>query len=239
MRKRGLGFSLVAVHSLMVGVLIAGTLMLPQILVHSDRWPPAHVIASAVAVGLAVAIAVLVTVLRFGISRLRIATLIPVALILVFVLSPQNGKLLNQKYSARSLAHKLERAPNAPHKVAVFGARRDIQYGLSFYLNEHVTSYQHSGVPAEAHLLVVRNYKQVPREQEAEAELKKFLAGRQHELLFPYPPRDLTVYWVDAKSPPQSNSAKPPPHKRSRHHRRTSWSTPSGLFATKRFPFGL
>jgi 4-amino-4-deoxy-L-arabinose transferase-like glycosyltransferase len=222
MRKRGLGFPLVAVHSLMVGILVAGTLLLPQIMVHSDRWPPAHVIASAAAVGLAVAIAVLVTVLRFGISRLRIATLIPVALILVFLLSSQNGKLLNQKYSARTLAHELESARNAPHKVAVFDARRDIQYGLSFYLNEHVTSYRHAGVPTEAHLLVVRNYKQVPKEQEAKAELKKLLAGRQYEPLFRYPPRDLTVYRVDAKSPPQTNSATPPPRKRSRRHRRAS-----------------
>jgi len=198
MRKRGLSSRLLVIHSLLVGTLVGGALMLPQILAHSGTWPPARVIASAVIVGFAVAIAVLVTVLRFGMARLRIATLVPVALILVFLLGTHNGVLLDQEYSARPLAHELEKLPDAPHKVAVFQARRDIQYGLGFYLNERVPNYQESGVPAQAHLLVARNYRSVPKEQQAKAEMAKLLAGRQYEPLFVYAPRNLTVYRVDA-----------------------------------------
>lgn len=201
-RKQSLGFPLLAVHSLMVGTLVGAVLMLPHILTHADRWPPTHVIAASVAVGFAVAVAVLLTVLRFGTGKLLITTLVPVGLILVFLLGTHNGVLLDQKYSARTLAHRIEHLPSAPKRVAVFEARRDIQYGLAFYLNEHVPDYRHSGVPSQAHLLVARNYANVPEEQEAKVQLQKLLAGRAYRALFVYEPRDLTVYRVDAKPSP-------------------------------------
>ena len=65
--------------------------------------------------GTAVAIAILVVVVRFGMARLRVATLVPVALILVFLLGTRNGTLLDQKYSARTLAHEIAALPDAPH----------------------------------------------------------------------------------------------------------------------------
>ncbi len=201
-RKRGLHVRLLAIHALVVGVLVAGVLMLPQILVHPGTWPPGRVIVSAVVAGAAVALAVLVTVLRFGTARLRIATMIPVALILVFLLGTHNGVLLDQKYSARTLAHELTGIADAPHLVAVFEARRDVQYGLAFYLNEKVPNYERSGVPAQAHLLVVQNYPPGPEQAKSRAELQKLLAGRDYEPLFVYRPQDLTVYRVDAQAPP-------------------------------------
>ena len=210
-RKRGLHTRLLVVHALLVGVLVGGALMLPQILIHSGAWPPARVIASAVVVGFAVAIAVLVTVLRFGTARLRIATMIPTALILVFLLGTHNGVLLDQKYSARTLAHELQQLPDAPHTVAVFQARRDMQYGLAFYLNERIPNYQRSGVPLQAHLLVAQDFESQPEEQRARAELDKLLAGRQYEPIFVYGPQDLTIYRVSAAgdAADESASAKP------------------------------
>ena len=209
MRKRGLSFRLLAVHALFVGVLVGGALMLPQILVHSGQWPPARVIVSAVIVGLAVAIAVLVTILRFGIARLRIATMIPVALILVFLLGTHNGVLLDQKYSARTLAHELQQLPDAPRTVAVFRARRDMQYGLAFYLNERVPNYQHSGVPAQAHLLVVQDYASQPEQQRSRQQLATLLAGRDYEPLFFYRPQDVTIYRVNAAGEPPNTTLQP------------------------------
>jgi 4-amino-4-deoxy-L-arabinose transferase-like glycosyltransferase len=199
-RKRGLHTGLLIAHALFVGTLVGGALMLPQILVHSGEWPPARVIAAAVIVGFAVAIAILIVVLRFGMVRLRIATLIPVALILVFLLGTRNGVLLDQKYSARTLAHELAALPDAPHLVAVFHARRDIQYGLAFYLNERVPNYQHGGVPVASHLLVVQDFSNALKQDRSKAELQKLLDGRDYEPLFFYRPQDLTVYRVSAKN---------------------------------------
>lgn len=200
-RKRGLHARLLAIHSLVVGILVAGALMLPQILIN-DSAPSEKTIFMSVVVGLAVAVAVLVTVLRFGTSRLLAATLVPAGLILVFLLGTRNGKLLDQKYSARTLATELTQLPDAPHTVAVYRARRDVQYGLSFYLNEHVTNYQNSGVPAPAHLLVVQDYKNPREQQKSQTELKELLDGRQYEPLFVYRPQDLTIYRVDAENSP-------------------------------------
>ena len=81
-RKRGLKMPLVTIHAIVVGALVAATLMLPMILIHPHQWPPLRVILAAIMEGTAVAIAILVVVVRFGMNRLRVATLIPVALIL-------------------------------------------------------------------------------------------------------------------------------------------------------------
>jgi 4-amino-4-deoxy-L-arabinose transferase-like glycosyltransferase len=199
-RKRGLKMPLLTIHSIVVGGLVAVTLMLPMILIHPHQWPPTRVIAAALMDGGAVTFAILVVVLRFGMARLRVATLVPVALILVFLLGTRNGVLLDQKYSARTLAHELTSLPDAPHVIAVYQARRDVQYGLGFYLNERVSNYQRSGIPPEAHLLVVQDLPNAAEERQSRDQLKKMLAGRQYEPLFFYRPQNLTVYRVSPLS---------------------------------------
>ncbi|MHB1745267.1 MAG: ArnT family glycosyltransferase, partial [Acidobacteriaceae bacterium] len=140
-RKRGLKMPLLTIHAIVVGALVAATLMLPMILVHPHQWPPPRVIVAALMDGTAIGIGVVVVVVRFGMNRLRVATLVPVALILVFLLGTRNGILLDQKYSARTLAHEVAALPDAPRIAAVYQARRDVQYGLGFYLNERVSNY--------------------------------------------------------------------------------------------------
>jgi hypothetical protein len=118
----------------------------------------------------------------------------------VFLLGTRNGVLLDQKYSARTLAHEIAALPDAPHAVAVYQARRDIQYGLGFYLDERVSNYQRSGVPPEAHVLVVQNFSKKAEEQHSQDQLRNFLSGRQYEPLFFYRPQDLTIYRVSPRS---------------------------------------
>jgi len=218
MRAQGLHTRLIAVHAAVVGVLVATMLMLPTILLRTQAaLPPARVIVPAATVGIAIAISILVVILRFGAARLGVATMVPVALILLFLLGTHNGILLNQKYSARTLAHELTQLPNAPHEVAVFRARRDVQYGLAFYLNEQVPNYEKDGIPAQAHLLVVRNAPpatakrqhhagpgsgttaQYGMTDQGRARLKQLLGDRQYEPLFVYKPQNLTIYRVEAK----------------------------------------
>ena len=195
-RKRALDVPMLTLHAIVVGILVATALMLPLILVHPHQMPPLRVIVAAIMEGAAVAVAVLVVVIRFGMARLRIATLVPVALILVFMLGTRNGVLLDQRYSARTLAHELQKLPNTPHAVAVFQARRDMQFGLAFYLDERVPNYEENGVPAQAHLLVVQNYSNPQKEQRSREKLQKMLDGRQYDPLFYYRPQNLTVYRV-------------------------------------------
>lgn len=224
MRARGLNMRLIAIHSAVVGILISVLMMLPSILLHPVlETPPMRVIVSAITVGTAIGVSILVVIVRFGVSRLRIATMVPIALILIFLLGTHNGVLLNQRYSARTLSKELVQVPNAPRLVAVFRVRRDVQYGLAFYLNEQVPNYERNGVPAQAHLLVVQNASPLPTQGElrggtpsakamaaektiaarTSARLKQLLKGRDYEPLFVYGPQNLTVYRVEAANAPR------------------------------------
>lgn len=198
-RRRGLPPGLLIPHALVTAIMTTVALLLPYRIVHPGGWPPAHITIGAIAVGLAAAMLILVIVARFGISRLRFATLVPVVIILFSLLGDntlvgraahlRNGHLLDLTYSARPMAHALASVPNAPPIVAVYRVRRDMEYGLSFYRDYRVVNYD-DGVPAAAHLLVVR--------QNAANDLMEKLAGRSYELIFLYPAQDLSVFMVDA-----------------------------------------
>ena len=198
-RRRGLPPGLLIPHALITAIMTTVALLLPHRIVHPEAWPPAQIFIGAIVVGLAAAMLILVIVARFGISRLRFATLIPVVIILFSLLGDNtfigkaahlhNGHLLDLTYSARPMAHALSQVPDAPPIVAVYRVRRDMEYGLSFYRNHRVVNYE-DGVPPEAHLLVVR--------QNAANDLTEKLAGRSYQLIFLYPAQDLSVFLVDA-----------------------------------------
>jgi 4-amino-4-deoxy-L-arabinose transferase-like glycosyltransferase len=189
-RTRGLHPWLLTAHALMVGLLVSAGLMLPHILVMPHHIPPTPVIVSACLVGAAAAIAILVIVVRFGTERLRIATMVPVVLMLVFLLGTRNGPLLDQMYSARTLATEITKIQDVPPMVCTYQVRRDMRYGLGFYRDRRIKDYDIDGIPPQEHILVVRD--------SAVAELPKILAGRTYEPLFGYAPQELMVYRVSA-----------------------------------------
>lgn len=186
-RKRGLHPWLLVAHAVVVGLLVAIGMALPYILL-PHHHPPARVIAAALMIGASFALALLVVVARFGVARLRIATLVPVVAVLAFLMGPRYGPVLDQMYSSRTLAKEIANVQNAPPLVCVYETRRDVQYGLAFYRNQKVQNYQKDGVPSQEHILVVRNI--------AVPDLHRVLAGRSYRPLFAYSPQDLTVYWV-------------------------------------------
>ena len=190
-RTRGLHPWLLTAHAMMVGMLVAAGLMLPHILVLPHHVPPVPVIVSACMIGAAFTIAILVVVVRFGTERLRIATMIPVVLVLIFLLGTRNGTVLNKMYSSRNLAGEIAKIQDAPPQVCIYKARRDVQYGLGFYRNQRVQNYDTDGIPLQAHILVVRT--------SAIPNLRNLLIGRDYEPLFAYPAQGLTIYRVYAQ----------------------------------------
>ncbi|MGC9291286.1 MAG: ArnT family glycosyltransferase [Acidobacteriaceae bacterium] len=189
-RTRGLHPWLLMAHAVVVGLLVAIGLMLPHILVLPHHIPPVPVIVAAGMVGASFAIALLVVVVRFGTARLRIATMVPVVLLLFFLMGTRNSTVMDQMYSARTLAGEIARVQDAPQLVCVYQTRRDVQYGLGFYRNQKVQNYSTDGVPLQEHILVVRN--------QAVPELHTVLAGRSYAPLFGYAAQDLTIYRVQA-----------------------------------------
>jgi hypothetical protein len=107
--------------------------------------------------------------------------------------------LLDRTYSARPLAQQIADVAPANESVAVFRVRRDTEYGLSFYRNHEVTNYEDSGVPDEAHILVVRAFGRHGADLHTQADLDEYLEGRRYEPIFNWPEQGLVVYLVGSR----------------------------------------
>ena len=205
MRSRGLSSWLLVCHAALTGLLTAFVLLAPQFLLQQDFHPPGRVVVAALMAGVGAALLVLIVVARWGIARLRAATLVPLVVLLFFIfgLGPFFGvpavaatkrtiHLLDLTYSPRPLAHEIDRYAPPSTPVAVFRVRRDVEYGLSFYRDHRVIDYDRNPVPDGQHILVSR--------QPFLDQLPRILAGRTYRPLFSVPEQGLVVYMVDAKS---------------------------------------
>ncbi len=150
---------------------------------------------------------ILVAVTRFGIERLRIATLVPIVMLLFFLLgvgpifgigplpgSKATAELIDDAYSARPLYRILKPLLQPGEVLAVYRVKRDMEYGLSFYREKQVLNYEQNGaaeIPPERHILVVR--------ESYAGDLRQLLQGRSYQPLFVYPAQSLIVYSVSAR----------------------------------------
>jgi 4-amino-4-deoxy-L-arabinose transferase-like glycosyltransferase len=203
-RHKGLNLWLLLLHALLSAVTIILVLLLPWHIVHPGGMPPASILLPAVSSGLAAALLILVVVARFGVKRLRVATMVPlvVMLLVIFGVGPffglpavsatkKNIRLLDAAYSARPLAAIISQIARPNEGVAVYRVRRDVEYGLSFYRNHPVTNYEPDGIPPGEHILITREI--------YVGQLRTLLAGRSYQPLFSYPAQNLAVYQVFAK----------------------------------------
>jgi 4-amino-4-deoxy-L-arabinose transferase-like glycosyltransferase len=206
-RQEGLKTWLLVSHALLTGVLTAVVLLLPRYLIGPGALPPTRALVAAGLTGFAASLLILVVVARFGLKRLRIATLAPIIMLLFFLLgvgpifgigplpgSKTIAQLLDLTYSARPLARILDPLLKNGEILAVYRVRRDMEYGLSFYRNQQVVNYEQDGgqsVPDQQHILVTR--------ESYTEELRQLLQDRPYEPLFTYPAQGLVVYSVSAR----------------------------------------
>jgi hypothetical protein len=153
-RSRGLKPWLLILHALLTGILTMFVLLMPLHLHNPEAVPPRVAIVAASMVGVAAVVFILIMVERFGLKRLRIATMTPMVILLlymfgigpVFGIGPMAGTkrnitLMDMTYSSRPLAQILDEISPPPGPVAVWHVRRDVQYGLSFYRNNRTVNY--------------------------------------------------------------------------------------------------
>jgi hypothetical protein len=195
---------LLVLHALLAGVTVTVVLLLPWLIFHAvGGMPPMRVLISAIITGIATIMLILVIVGRFGVKRLRIATMVPLMVLVFFLFGagPFFGlpaiqqtkhtiQLVDLAYSARPLARQLTQLTPHNEPVAVLRVRRDLEFGLSFYRDKRVLDYDKDGVPEQAHILVVRDI--------ALPQLTTLLATRSYHPVFAYPAQHVSVFQVDA-----------------------------------------
>ncbi len=187
-RRTGLPSWLLNTHAFLAGVLTFVLLLCPQYMVYQRIIPAPIEFLKAALGGIATCVLIIVVGRRYGVRRVRLATMVPLALLLCFLLSPKNGHTLDLNYSARPLAYEIQKSfPNTPD-VAELDVRRDIVYGLAFYRNQPVINYAKDGIPTGAHILVVPTH-DAPL-------LEKWLAGRLYQQIFLYDTQGISVYKV-------------------------------------------
>jgi len=95
---------------------------------------------------------------------------------------------LDENLSARPLAQDIARVESNYLPAAVFHVPREIEYGLTFYRNQAIESYDRGEVPSGAHLLVAGEGQQTG--------IAKVVGHRRVSLLGRYPPQHIEYYWV-------------------------------------------
>jgi 4-amino-4-deoxy-L-arabinose transferase-like glycosyltransferase len=187
-QKRSPVFTVV-LHSILAALPIIPAMTLPYLLMlHRLVWSP--LTAAAVVMAALVAASMLATLLsNLGLRMLRFVTLVPVVLSVAAVLRI-GGPVIDQRLTARPLGNEIARIEAGYLPAAVFHVPRETEYGLNFYRNQKILSYDRGEIPVQAHLLVTSEG-QLSR-------LPNLVRNRRFALLGVFPPQRLEYYWVSA-----------------------------------------
>jgi 4-amino-4-deoxy-L-arabinose transferase-like glycosyltransferase len=149
---------------------------------------PTASVAIAFLIGLIFLAGIFLTLRRtLGLRMLRFVTLIPVVVTIGVVIkigTPQ----LDATLSARPLSVELAQMETKPLPVAVYGVRRETEYGLAFYRNQNISRYELQQIPPGEHLVVAP--------QESVEAIAQFVRGRRVSHLGTFSPQRLEYYWV-------------------------------------------
>ncbi len=181
----------VALHAFFAGILAMPCLLISYlVLVHRLPWGMGTLAAGVFSILLAAGIFAAISG-RFGLRLLHFSTLVPV-LIGVAAIIRLGGAALDEEDSARPVAVALARTEVAGATsrlpIAVFQVPRQTEYGLQFYRNQEVSSYDRGEIPAASHLLVAK--------EGAQGDLAKLIGSRVVTPIGSNPAQHLEYYWV-------------------------------------------
>lgn len=184
-RSRPVPAPVVVVHCVLNGTMLSGALLV-WYWISRVRPIPGAVVAAAI-VGGAIALAMIAVVLLRGISTLRLMTMVPVVLGMAFLIK-MGAPVMDAHLSARPVARQISTLEPTRAPVAVYGVKRDVEYGLNFYRGQSIVNYQQGEVPETAHLLVV------PEGKIQDAQ--KLTPGWRALPVGEYKPQKLEFYWI-------------------------------------------
>ena len=188
-REESVSKWLAVAHSIVAASPIVPAILIAY-LVTQRRLPAGRPMFIALAVAFVLCVGIAITLLgHMRLRMLRFVTLIPVVLSVAAVLK-LGTVAIDQTFSARPLAAEIAAMETHPLPLAVYGASRELEYGLTFYRNQTTLRYEWGSVPAEEHLLVAPvTWKR---------DVAGRTAGRRVLWLGNYAPQNVDYYWVAA-----------------------------------------
>ena len=175
-------------HAALCGALMVAALIVPFRLVHQEVTKPAMSVAAALAM---IGVLTIWASLRSqGYRILRFSTLVPVLITFALVLRG-TAPMVDVLQSARPVELHLANATlNEVPTVAVYDVPRGTEYGLGFYRNHKIASYERNEIPEVKHVVVAAAGSQ--------NELEFRLKGRRVTRIGGFTPQNLDFYLVSA-----------------------------------------
>jgi len=142
-----------SLHSFAGGAILAFSLLSVYFILRIPVKPLAAFIA--ITVGIMIFTGMLTAIYAKGLRTARLATLVPVVLALTFVIKAASP-FIDAKNSQRPVAQRISQFAKPGMPVAVAGVSRVVEYGLNFYRNQRIASYDRGEIPAADHVVVAK-----------------------------------------------------------------------------------
>jgi 4-amino-4-deoxy-L-arabinose transferase-like glycosyltransferase len=180
---------LAILHAAVAAAPVIPALMIVYLIAqHRLPWGKGTEIAIAVSLILAAGIAITLRS-KLGLRMLRFVTLIPIV-VAIGALLKIGAFQANESLSARPVAKELVQMESKAMTVAVFGVRRETEFGLAFYRNQQIPRYETGNIPSDEHIVVAPS-----GTRDAVASL---VPERRVSYLGTFDPQHLDYYWVAA-----------------------------------------
>lgn len=143
---------IVVLHALLCAAMLSAAFIVPFKLLKLPL--PWKVLAVAVTLAIATILMLVLTLQNQGYRVLRFATLVPVVIAVALTLrgtTPMINLLYSERPVEMNLAEtELGRIP----EIAVYDVSPAVEYGLAFYRNHYVDSYERNEIPSGDHIVV-------------------------------------------------------------------------------------
>ena len=188
------GLPLAGAHAVLCAALMVAALVVPFRLVHLAISRPALIVAGALAaIGV---LSVMASLRTQGYRMLRFTTLVPLLIAYALVLRG-TAPMIDVLQSARPVQLTLsETAIGEITTVAVYDVPRALEYGLGFYRDQKIFSYERNEIPDGDHLVVAA--------AGSKGELEYRLQGRRVTYVGGFAPQHLDFYLVSGSGQPQA-----------------------------------
>ncbi len=181
-------FWVIGLHAALSAALVTGALLVPNLI--QKTMPGVRALTVASVAGTATFLVIICVLFFRGLAMVRPITLLPVVIALAFLIQVA-APAIDATQSARPLARLLATmGVTSDEAVALFHAKREVEYGLGFYRNQPIAVYERRQLPPTEHVVVAG--------EGWERQLRQMLAGREVQPIGFYRPQHLQIFAVSA-----------------------------------------